>query len=283
MPFDIFRSGARDALRGFIFAIFAHNLHRNRRMIKALKVRFLEVLQRAAREVDCPQCGHRFQPLAGEEIQSFSQLSSTCVCPKCGKGFQWSEGLRPGPQNVEAEADAVVPERPSDSKIERQAISETELLYHVPASGHWGGGLFFVAIVWNLVTIPIFLGAVHAALRGKSDSGTLILIPFVAAGLGLAYATVRTRFATHLIYLSPETVRVQRALFRKKNFVVNTEEVRHVKKVEIYQQNYKPVYAIEIGGAGHSKIRFGSVLSDAEKEWFCYDAMTFLRGVGAPV
>jgi hypothetical protein len=251
------------------------------RMIKALKSRFYETLQRAMRDVDCPQCRHRFQPFAGEKIETWAQLSKGCVCPKCGKHFQWSERYQPEASSSDAEPEAC--EQPANSKIERRLISENELLYHVPASGRWGGALCFFAVVWNLVSLSFLVAAVNSLLHGRIHPATLVSVPLSAIGLAIAYAVIRTRFATHLIYLSPETVRVQRALFRKKNFVIETSQVQHVKRVEIYQQNYQPVYAIEIGGANRARIRFGSILSEEEKKWFCFDATRFLRGIGAPV
>ena len=39
----------------------------------------------------------------------------------------------------------------------------------------------------------------------------------------------------------------------------------------------------EIAGADDAKVRFGSILTEAEKEWFCFDATKFLRGLGVPL
>jgi DNA-directed RNA polymerase subunit RPC12/RpoP len=253
-------------------------------MIKALKSRFFETLQRAMRDVECPQCRHRFQPFAGEKIESLAQLSKGCVCPKCGHQFQWSERYQPKPESESSAEDETAPkvlEQPADSKIERRELSENELLYHIPASGSWGGSFCFFAIVWNLVSLSFLIAAIHSLLHGRVHPATMVAVPLSAIGFGIAYAVIRNRFATHLIYFSPETIRVQRALFRKKNFIMETAQVQHVKKVEIYQKNYQPVYAIEIGGANRARIRFGSILSEAEKEWFCFDATRFLRGIGA--
>lgn len=250
-------------------------------MIKTLRTRFFGMLQNAMRDIDCPSCHHRFQPFANEKLESLAQLSRGCVCPKCGKQFQWTERNQ---LNTTAGAGPVaepgIIAQPVDSKIERREISESELLYHLPASGRWGALLFF-AIVWNLVSMPFLCVAIYALLRGRANVATLVAVPLCAIGFGSAYAAIRTRFARHLIYLGPETVRVQRTLFRKKNFVFRTDEIQHVKKVEIYKENYQPVLAIEIAGANNANVRFGSVLSDREKEWFCADAIMFLRKLGA--
>ena len=248
-------------------------------MIKAFKTWLLALLQNAIREVECPKCRYQFQPFAEKKLESFAQLLRGSLCPRCGKQVEWSES-RP---STTAAGRTPPAEQPANSRIERRVLSETELLYHLPASGRWGGGLFFFAIVWNLVSIPFLSVAVYGLLQGRMNTATAIAVTLSAIGGVLAYASARTRFATHLIYLSAETVRVQRAFLRRKNYVLETAGIRHVKKVEIYKQNYQPVFAIEIAGADDATVRFGSILTEAEKEWFCFDATTFLRRLGAAV
>ena len=245
-------------------------------MIKAFKAWLLAVLQNAIREVECPKCHYQFQPFAEKKLESFAQLLHGSLCPRCGKQVEWSAPL----PSTTAQGRTPPREQPANSRIERRVLSETELLYHLPASGRWGGGLFLFAILWNLVSIPFLLVAVYGLLHGRVNIATAIALPLSAIGGVLAYASARTRFATHLIYLSAETVRVQRAFVRRKNYVLETAGIRHVKKVEIYKQNYQPVFAIEIAGADDAKVRFGSILTEAEKEWFCFDATNFLRGLG---
>jgi len=125
-----------------------------------------------------------------------------------------------------------------------------------------------------------FSGVISRTLTFGRVHGSAIAI-FI--GLALAYTGLRTRFATHLLYLGPEFVRLQRTLFaRKTNYDLPTAEIVHVKQAEFYRQNYRPVHGIEIS-AGKRRIRFGSTLSPDEKGWLCQEIRNFVRARGAVV
>lgn len=109
----------------------------------------------------------------------------------------------------------------------------------------------------------------------------LFLSVFWAVGLGLLYAAFRNKYARHRISANRENVILRRVLFGKsKDIPLPTGDIRSVAEVEFYQQNYQPVHGIEIRGS-RGKLRFGSMLTDAEKAWLTAD----MRGVilGAPV
>ncbi len=248
-------------------------------MLDFVKKGLLSAAQATISEVACPFCHHKFQPFAGRKIEAFSELNNF-TCPKCAKTFTYTDSTN------EKKAAEINPEgpfnQPGGSKIERRPVSSTELLFYIPASGRWGGMLFF-SIVWNLISWTIFLAFIFAKGHTEGDGPPILLVSlFPLAGIGLGYTAIRTRFATHLLFLGPEFVRLQRSLFRRKNFDLPTAEIVHVKKAEFYQRNYQPVYGIEIG-AGKRKIRFGSVLTEMEKNWLCWEIRTFLRAQGAKV
>lgn len=246
-------------------------------MFGELKKQLLTSLAAAAKEVVCEKCGRRFRPFAGQELSSFADLKNAS-CPHCGHHM-------PTVHIAHAAKDAGANPpgpftRPEESRIERRPVSASELLFYIPATGRWGGLLFF-AIFWNAIAWTVFL---VFAFRAPSEED--IAVPaFVTAifpviGIGLAYMAARTRFAIHLLYLSPELVRLQRTLFRhSKNHDLPAAEIVHVKKAEFYRQNYRPVYGIEIA-ATKRKIRFGSMLTDDEKNWLCWEIREFLRSQG---
>ncbi len=248
-------------------------------MLNALRQKLLAVAQSAMRETTCPHCQHRFQPFADRPAKSFADLNQL-TCPKCGKSFTFADTTGgKGATDLTPEGPF---EQPPGSRIERRPVSASELLFYIPASGRWGGLLFF-AIFWNAISWTVFLAFVFAKSHVEGDQPPFFVIGiFPAVGLGLAYAAIRMRFATHLIFLGPEFVRLQRALVRRKNYDLPTAEIVHVKKAEFYKQNYQPVYGIEIG-AGKRRIRFGSALSEEEKNWLCWEMRTFLREQGAPL
>lgn len=251
-------------------------------MFESLKKAFFQAITRNAREIDCPSCKLRFKPFAGQEVNSWAEFNAGLKCPRCGQTVTLS-GAR---DSDESRANPDGPfEKPPKSRIERREVSETELLYYFPPSGT-SGGLMFFAIFWNLISWTVFSMFLWSFLNGKANvhgaptPAVLLAALFPTIGIFMAYAAIRTRFAKHLLYISPDIVRLQRALFFRKTFTLPASEVLHVKKTVFYTQNYQPVYGIEFS-TGSRKIRFGSVLSDDEKNWVCWDARQHLRKVGA--
>jgi len=241
-------------------------------MFDGLKKQSLKWLGEKMKDFTCPQCGHTFRPFEEHELTSWND---NIVCPQCGHSVPLKESL-----SVQNEVKINPPgpvAQPPGTRIERKPVSDMELLFYIPASGRWGGMLFF-AVFWNAISWTIF----PAFLLGESHSH----IPWVAAlftglfpliGVGMAYAALRTRFAVHLLYLGPDRIRLQRQLFgRKKNFDLTTSRVESVQKMEFYQQNYQPVYGVEIK-ATDGKIRFGSALTEAEKNWLCWEIREFVK------
>ncbi len=166
---------------------------------------------------------------------------------------------------------------PDGSKIERMPVSAEELLFHIPATGSWGGWLFF-AVFWNAISWTMLVAFLFAARQSPEMVKALAFVAiFPVVGIGLAYAAIRTKYASHLLYLSPSIVRLQRQLFgRRKTYEVPTDAVVSVQKVEFYKHNYQPVFGVEIKTAS-KKIRFGSMLSEAEKDWLCAEIQAYLN------
>ena len=171
--------------------------------------------------------------------------------------------------------------QPEDSRIERRDVSEHERLYQIPASGTSRQRRFSLgcAILWNVLSLPAWFMCLNAiALVRAGEFITLLMASiFPAVGVGLAYIAVYARYATHLLYLSRDLVRLQRSVIWKSTHDLPAADVDAVKLVEFYQQNYKPVLGIEIS-AGRRRIRFGSLLTEPEKSWLCAEIRSFLLG-----
>lgn len=219
----------------------------------------------------CPKCGLKFSPFGERELTSWSDK---IVCPRCSHEVSLVDALSTQ-REIEANPPGPVPQ-PAETKIERKQVSDTQLLFYIPATGQWGG-LFFFSIFWNAVA---WLAA-GAFVFGRSCERVLpelfTIMLFPAIGMGLAYAAIRARFAVHLLYLSSDRIRLQRQLFgRSRNYDLATSRVSSVRQVEFYRQNYKPVYGIEIKSAA-GKIRFGSMLTDGDKRWLCSEIRGFIE------
>ena len=240
-------------------------------MFDALKKGAMRWVGARMKEFVCPKCGCKFQPFRERELTSWNDK---IVCPQCSHEVALRDALQ-------TQKDAMVNPsgpfaQPADTKIQRETVSETQLLFFIPASGRWGGLLFF-SIFWNAISWLIFGGFLFAHAQRQSWFALPIVALFPLIGIGLAYAAARARFAVHLLYLSPDRIRLQRQLFgRSRNFDLATGSVTGVRKAEFYRRNYQPVYGVEIKSAS-GKIRFGSVLTDDEKNWLCWAIREFIR------
>jgi len=102
-----------------------------------------------------------------------------------------------------------------------------------------------------------------------------LLYPFFAifweVGIGLLYAAVRNKYASHRISVTRALVTLRREMFGKaKDKSMVTSQVTSVAQVDFYQQNYKPIHGVEIRGQA-GKLRFGSTLQDEENAWLVAD------------
>lgn len=168
-------------------------------------------------------------------------------------------------------------EAPPDSKIVRKEIQPDHVIWNIPASGKFGF-LFVFAILWLAITALVSGGFLIAFLTGGEIEGDMpgwVLIPFFgifwAVGLGVLYAGLREKYLKCSIEIGKGRVLYRKEMFGKsREKALDLKGVTSISQQEFYQQNYKPVYGVEIKGA-EGKIRFGTVLSEEEKAWLLSD------------
>lgn len=240
-------------------------------MLDGLKKGMLKFAGQTMKDFTCPKCSCKFPPFKDRPLTSWDDK---ITCPQCGYEVGVRDSLK-----VQRETKVTPPgpfEKPAQTKIERKPVSDTEVVFYIPASGRWGGLLFF-AIVWNGVSWTVLAFLLGGKWPFVPLSPLLVASLFPLIGIGLAYAALRTRFAVHLLYLGPDRIRLQRQLFgHGKNFDLATARVTTVRKAEFYQQNYQPVYGVEIKSP-NGKIRFGSILTEEEKNWLCWEIREFVK------
>lgn len=250
-------------------------------MIGTLKKGLLKLAQSAAQEVACPRCQHRFKPFAAAPPETFAELTKAVPCPECGHTFPFNDGVK---TSIEAKANPPGPfAKPAHSGIEMVAESGA-WVYHIPR-GRGSRSMTVMAIVWNLITWPLAFAILTEGLHTQPLRfvvGWFIPLLFPAIGLGLLYVALRLNYATHQLTLGPQTVRLRRKVIFSKDYELPVGEITNVRKTVFYTQNYQPVYGIEIN-AGARKIRFGSALSEDEKNWLCWQIREFARQRGAPL
>ncbi len=220
----------------------------------------------------CPDCGKK----AGNFPPKWDEVME---CHACGTKTSLSEWVT---------QDGVVPGRadlpPQATKIRRESDGHGGITWHIAAQGKFGFFLFFAAF-WLGITVLVSGGFLITIINGGKIEGNMpewVLIPFFgifyAIGFGVLYVGLRQKFMCHRLIVSGGGVTLRSDMFgRKKEKSLQPGTLKSVAQKEFYQQNYKPVFGIEIKGSG-GKLRFGSALTMEDKAWLTADIKEALFG-----
>ncbi len=222
----------------------------------------------------CPDCGEK----AGKLPAEWDQVME---CASCGAKASLPEWVA---------KDGIVTGRadrpPEATRILKEGDGLGGTVWHIPAGGKYGFFLFF-ATFWLGITVLVSGGFLTAFLTGgeiEGDGPKWLLIPFFGifytVGFGMLYAGLRQKYMRHRLTVSGGGVTLQSEMFgRKRENSLAPGSITTVAQKEFYQQNYKPVYGVEIKGTG-GKLRFGSALSNEEKAWLAADIKEAVFGSG---
>jgi uncharacterized membrane protein/ribosomal protein L37AE/L43A len=222
------------------------------------------------------RCPHCEKP----PTQAPKDTNTIYRCTSCGfEAFPdaWTpaaDGIRKGKPD----------EIPANTRIRREKYGPRDCIWHIPASGKFGF-FFYFGLIWTTFTAIMAGFFVFASEKenGPDQAWFLVLFfaVFFAVGIGCLYVAVRNKYALHRITVSRDRVAFRRELLGKvteKSLL--TSEVTVVEQNVFYQQNYQPVYGIEIQG-NRRKIRFGTTLDEAEKAWLVADLQRCIFGTDA--
>ena len=216
-----------------------------------------------AGELACPECGAKPSAMPGE-------WKSALACGNCGTKASLSEWASDDTLPIRrARADTP----PPGTKIRLTGDGLGGKVWEIPAKGKFGFFMFF-SVVWLGITALVsggFLLAFLGGLEARGDTSEWFLIPFFgifwAVGLGMLYAVLREKYLKNSVTVSGGELKLTKELFgRAKAKAMPIPSIREIAQKEFYQQNYKPVFGIEIKG-DTGKIRFGSALAEPEKAW----------------
>lgn len=244
-------------------------------------------------EYSCPQC---HAEIHADLIETTGQAE----CPFCGADLS-SLGLpapaestvTPAEQFVPASETASVrqdlPSLPAKSRITIVEASAERLVFYVPGGGAASGGIGCFALVWNgfMVAFTSIILTSGGQGAGNNPTPELGLIAFLslfwAVGLGMAYFWMRLKFERTFLLLERQRIVLQKVLFSRKRVeeTILTTASR-AELVESYKQNDRPVYRIEVQGQDRA-VKFGTSLSDAEKDWLVDRINEFLNVSGNAV
>jgi len=222
----------------------------------------------------CPNCAAAMD----ETPASFDEVMG---CDKCGTKASAREWIAAG-QGVRMNGRADLP--PPDTKIRKEGDGWGGVVWHIPAGGKFGFFLFF-SLFWLAITGLVSGGFLFAFLSGQKIEGDMpgwVIIPFFgifwAIGLGMIYAAFREKFMRCRVSVTGGEVTLRKEMFgRGKEKSLRQDDVKSVSQKEFYQKNYQPVFGIEIRGE-KGKLRFGSVLTEAEKAGLVADVKEAILG-----
>lgn len=216
-----------------------------------------------AGELACPDCGAKPAGMPAE-------WGTVLGCANCGTKASLSEWAAETSLPLRR-ASADTP--PPGTRIRLTGDGLGGKVWEIPASGKGGFFLFF-GTVWLGITALVSGGFLISFLTGgeiEGDGPECLLVLFFgifwAIGLAFLYAALREKYMRSRVTVSGGELKLTRELFgRAKVKAMPSLSIREIGQKEFYQQNYKPVFGIEIKG-DTGKIRFGSTLAEDEKAW----------------
>ncbi len=134
------------------------------------------------------------------------------------------------------------------------------------------------SLFWLAITALLSGMFLITFLSGGKIEGNMpewAMIPFFgifwAVGLGTLYVGLRNMLARHTVTVEGGRLTWRRVMLgRVSEKSLACAGITTLAQREFYQQNYQPVYGIEIKGA-EGKIRFGTTLEEVEKAWLVAD------------
>ncbi len=221
----------------------------------------------------CPACHADLEGTFRDPAEAPSQ------CPFCGVGLHLAETPEV-PREASAEADRTplsLPALPAKSRIEVIEEAPDRLVVHIPPGGESTKGLGGFVLFWNgfmcVFTPPWFL-------VGNQGPPWFFLVPFLslfwAIGLGMAYFWLRMKYTRTYLLVEPQRIVIQTQwLGRKKFDEAALTETSRARLVESYSVNDVPVHAVHVAAEGRT-VKFGTHLSEPEKQWLCDAINRFL-------
>jgi len=211
----------------------------------------------------CPKCGQK-------PTRAPADMETLLRCEACGFDALPAE-WRPDSTAIST---AHPDEIPAGTRIRREGTAPGECVWHIPASGKFGFFLLF-GLFWTAITAVVSGGFLFGTPADGVDAKPWFLYPFFAIfwaiGLGCLYVALRSKYARHRITVTRDLVTLHREMFGRVNEKsLVTAQVASVAQVVFYQQNYQPVYGVEIRGRD-GKLRLGTTLREEQKAWLVAD------------
>lgn len=232
----------------------------------------------------CPDCRAEISP-------DLEQKAGAARCPFCGANVA---ALLPAPSGEGTsllddepghETVSLRP-RPEGSRIEIADSTSDRLLFYIPGTPNpRARSLGFFALLWNsiisVISFMMLRQAMFGGVRGRNADPGWGVVPFLGifwiAGVVLLYGWLRLRFGKTIVLLEEHRIVIQQVLFRYKKIREWTlTDKSSASLISSYEENKRPVYAVAVSTTT-TDAKFGSALSDQEKDWLVDMLNTFLQ------
>ena len=184
-------------------------------------------------------------------------------------------GLAPGEWRPDATGvPAVHPDQiPPGTRIQREGRARANASGTFPPAGNSASSCSS-ACVWTTITAAVSGAFLFGTPADGQQAQPWFLYPFFAVFWAIGLGCSMPRCATNTPppdHVTRDLVTLRREMFgRVKEKSLVTSQVNSVAQAEFYQQNYQPVYGVEIRGRD-GKLRFGTTLREVEKAWLVAD------------
>lgn len=168
---------------------------------------------------------------------------------------------------------------PPGSRIEIIEADNNRLMLSIPPGGKRSRSLGCFALVWTLISVPIFVGMLAGGMADDDFPLAIALIPglFVLIGIVMTTIWIRMTYTRGYLFLEPHRAVMQKILFnRKKNTETGLDSSSLAHLITSYEENDVPVYRIELQGVGRS-LSFGTAWEREAKDWYVETLNSFLN------
>ena len=215
--------------------------------------------------ISCPECD---SAIPSENINIKTGLAK-CAC---GEVFRIKVGA------ADTDAGEIAPQKPAGTRIEIEETPSNEMHVWIPARFKAQViPLVIFSLFWNGMVIFFLVMAFGGGVKGDGPP-LLFMLPFVLVGVLMIFFTCWMIFGKSSVHINSLGVAVVKELFGlRKRTVMPLDVVGDIRVEDTSTRvNNVPQRAVTIH-YGAKYARFGTGMSEVERQWIAYEMKKFLE------
>ncbi len=184
--------------------------------------------------------------------ESINLQEGICHCKSCNEFFKIADF-------IDSDEEVRRTPKPLNTKVKIWEDYDKTFIEMRYSKINWF--MLFFTVVWNVISWSfIFSGQL-------SESGAAFLIfPFI--GLVTFFIFFYRSYGISLITISKENILIKKSLLNIGiTKTKTTQQLNKITESVVYEQNYQPVYGVELQFTDEPSVKFGSMLDEAERKW----------------